>query len=549
LYGNLLSLTDGGTEDLTSLLPRSGTDTQTVSAALAGNTLQIKNQGTTQSATVDLSVYTNTDTQTLAFALGGTTTQTALTLTDGGSLSLQAGNGITFAQTGTDTLKIAGGDSSYTVDGGLAESRTISLTDKNLTFIGQSQAVLFLDGGKSQVGIGTATPTAALEISSKDNGVLIPRISLTASQTYSLKGSPTEAMLVYNTETATNTGLDGAGFYYWQNNRWNKIGQEAAGGVWRADSASNTISLKEKTDGSTRPETDNVFINDNGNMSIGTKNPETSAALQISSTTKAFLPPRMTTAQRDAIGTKVAGMVVYNTEDKALQTYDGSGWSSARGVKVVTQSEFDAISSPKKGDTYLIALNNSLHIRGDGKWHYFEESLPRDIIYQAPHDTQARIYGHIRSRVTGKIWLDRNLGAARASASVSDTSSDFGYFYHWGDATVDNHPGSNMTDACPSGYRFPTREDFQAELDGFSDNGGQNYRGAFYVLRLTRLGYRSSPNGHGPTATGAEGDTGYYWTSTTDGSSNVYRMLVEKSNILILTSTGNYGHSVRCIKD
>jgi uncharacterized protein (TIGR02145 family) len=441
-------------------------------------------------------------------------------------------------------------DSFYTADGGMTNSRTVSLSAHKLTFkSNDNQAALAIDGQNQRVGIGTATPTAALEISSKDNGVLIPRISLTASQTYSLKGSPTEAMLVYNTETATNNGLNGAGFYYWQNNRWNKIGQEAAGGVWRADSASNTVSLKEKTDGSTRPESDNVFINDNGNVSIGTKNPETSAALQISSTTKAFLPPRMTTAQRDAIGTKVAGMVVYNTEDKALQTYDGSGWSSARGVKVVTQSEFDAISSPKKGDTYLIALNNSLHIRGDGKWHYFEESLPRDIIYQAPHDTQARIYGHIRSRVTGKIWLDRNLGAARAPASVSDTSSDFGYFYYWGDATVDNHPGSNMTDACPSGYRFPTREDFQAELDGFLGNGGENYTGAFYVLRLTRLGFRGSFNGHGPTATGSEGDIGYYWTSTTDGSSNAYRLMVEEYSSSMFSVGRNYGHNVRCILD
>lgn len=41
--------------------------------------------------------------------------------------------------------------------------------------------------------------------------------------------------------------------------------------------------------------------------------PDASAVLELSSTTKGFLPPRLTTAQRDAIGSPATGLIVFNT--------------------------------------------------------------------------------------------------------------------------------------------------------------------------------------------------------------------------------------------
>jgi hypothetical protein len=51
-----------------------------------------------------------------------------------------------------------------------------------------------------------------------------------------------------------------------------------------------------------------------------------SAAIQIDSTTQGFLPPRMTTAQRDLIGTPAAGLMIYNTSTNRPNFYDGSAW-------------------------------------------------------------------------------------------------------------------------------------------------------------------------------------------------------------------------------
>ena len=66
---------------------------------------------------------------------------------------------------------------------------------------------------------------------------------------------------------------------------------------------------------------------DEGSVGIGTTTPATSAILDLTSTTQAFLPPRMTTAQRDAIADPVPGMMLFNTTTQKLEIYI-SGWST-----------------------------------------------------------------------------------------------------------------------------------------------------------------------------------------------------------------------------
>ena len=64
-----------------------------------------------------------------------------------------------------------------------------------------------------------------------------------------------------------------------------------------------------------------------GAVSIGVINPNASAQLQVDSTTRGFLPPRMTTAQRDLIATPAAGLIVYNTSTNKHQGYNGTTWN------------------------------------------------------------------------------------------------------------------------------------------------------------------------------------------------------------------------------
>lgn len=62
-------------------------------------------------------------------------------------------------------------------------------------------------------------------------------------------------------------------------------------------------------------------------VGIGTPAPEASAQLEVKSTTRGFLPPRMTSAQRTAIASPTVGLMVYQTDGTAgLYYYDGSSW-------------------------------------------------------------------------------------------------------------------------------------------------------------------------------------------------------------------------------
>jgi hypothetical protein len=63
----------------------------------------------------------------------------------------------------------------------------------------------------------------------------------------------------------------------------------------------------------------------NAQVGIGTTNPEVSSILDIHSTNKGFLLPRLTTAQRDAISLPATGLLIYNTTTSIFNFYN-SGW-------------------------------------------------------------------------------------------------------------------------------------------------------------------------------------------------------------------------------
>ena len=67
--------------------------------------------------------------------------------------------------------------------------------------------------------------------------------------------------------------------------------------------------------------------NANNNVGIGNTTPVVSAALEVSSTTKGFLFPRMTSAQRLAIGSPATGLMVYQTDSReGVYIYKSFGW-------------------------------------------------------------------------------------------------------------------------------------------------------------------------------------------------------------------------------
>lgn len=75
----------------------------------------------------------------------------------------------------------------------------------------------------AQVGVGTTTPNGALDVTSANDGMLIPRVSLAATNVATV-ATPTVSELVYNTNTsAAGPNQVTPGFYYWDGALWVRL--------------------------------------------------------------------------------------------------------------------------------------------------------------------------------------------------------------------------------------------------------------------------------------------------------------------------------------
>jgi hypothetical protein len=90
----------------------------------------------------------------------------------------------------------------------------------------------------------------------------------------------------------------------------------------------------------------------NGKVIVGaTSAASASAVLEASSTTQGFLPPRMLGAQRDAISSKAAGLLVWCTncgQNGELQVYNGAVWTNMNGG-TATAPIVLAVGTPYQG--------------------------------------------------------------------------------------------------------------------------------------------------------------------------------------------------------
>jgi hypothetical protein len=188
----------------------------------------------------------------------------------------------------------------------------------------------------------------------------------------------------------------------------------------------------------------------------------------------------------------------------------------------------------------------------------------------------------VTNPTTGKIWMDRNLGATQAATSSTDAAA-YGDLYQWGRGN-DGHqcrtsattttlsstdsPGNGnfilapnapndwrspqnanlwqgvngVNNPCPSGYRIPTEPELEAERLSWSANTSV---GAFASpLKLPIAGFRNGIN----NTLGNVGVYGYYCSSANSGAYS--RILNFVANSALMADVGRaYGLTVRCIKD
>ncbi len=72
------------------------------------------------------------------------------------------------------------------------------------------------------------------------------------------------------------------------------------------------------------------------NVGIGTTAPDASSLLELKSTTRGFLPPRMTAAEKALVAAPKAGLMIYQTDgSKGLYIYTGTAWESVANAGTV----------------------------------------------------------------------------------------------------------------------------------------------------------------------------------------------------------------------
>jgi hypothetical protein len=198
-------------------------------------------------------------------------------------------------------------------------------------------------------------------------------------------------------------------------------------------------------------------------------------------------------------------------------------------------------------------------------------------------------YNFVVSPDTGKVWLDRNLGANQVCTSSTD-SACYGDYYQWGrdddghESTASGLSSTLLTgistastdfitntvapydwssadsagtsresawadgganDICPAGFRIPTEAELIAETTGASTVPVVNSAAAFTsFLKLPVAGYRYRHDG----AMTHVGSGGFVWSSTIDTFSRAHGVYFFASVGLGNSYGRAYGLSVRCLQ-
>jgi uncharacterized protein (TIGR02145 family) len=269
-------------------------------------------------------------------------------------------------------------------------------------------------------------------------------------------------------------------------------------------------------------------------VGVGTATPHASAALDITSTTSGLLPPRMTQAQRNAISTPAAGLMVYCTDCGANgepQFYNGTSWvNMVGGTATARPTPTSTVSGVSKA---FMAHNLGA-----------DNSLDAHTPVQGIHGNyyQWGILAHVADDTTSAaaIFLWNTTAAANGA---------------WADGS------KTATDPCPAGFRVPTNAQWAGVIayntvSRTSNNswaaGDANFGSAIHWgpnestknLTLPAAGYRTNSNG----ALDSRGGSGGYWSSTENGP-NAYSLgflsSLANSNFIYRTS----GFSVRCVSE
>ena len=266
------------------------------------------------------------------------------------------------------------------------------------------------------------------------------------------------------------------------------------------------------------------------NIGIGTNTPNQSAALDITSTNAGFLPPRMTTAERNAIASPAVGLQIYNTTTDCLEIFGRGKWNSM----------------------YCVPIDSTLLTDIDG--HTYPTVKICDQTWMAKNLDVARYRnGDIIPQVTNPSdWANLATGAWCWYNNDSANGAIYGRLYNW-------YAVNDPRGLAPQGCHVPSDGEWNTLTDCL---GGANVAGG-KLKNITgwsnggngtnSIGFNGLPGG-GRYESSEFVDIGTganFWSSNDNTSNSASYYYLNYSNSFLINYTYSKGRalSVRCVKD
>lgn len=229
--------------------------------------------------------------------------------------------------------------------------------------------------------------------------------------------------------------------------------------------------------------------------------PDASAGLDLSFSDKGMLIPRLTTTQRDAIGSPASFLMIINTTTECFEVYysSSSSWKSmfcfgcqipgsfsATTATNVQQSSFDANwNSSGSATTYYLDVDdnsdfsspltgyNNLNVGNVVTYsitgltcnttYYYRVRAENSCGVTSNSNTITSVTSGCTTEVTnpntGQTWLNKNLGASQVATSSTDVLS-YGDLYQWGRLADGHELRTSGTTSTTSNSDVPGHSNF-----------------------------------------------------------------------------------------